>query len=76
MSATILFLGQRMRPLESIEVVGAALGFKRSTAFKRAESWPIDGELHSRRVIVPALADQLGIPYEVCIEAKEDSHDA
>lgn len=69
---TIILLGNRLRPLESIERTGAALGLKRTTAFKRAnKSWPLDGDPGERLVIVTALAEQLGIPYS--IEPVEDS---
>ena len=71
---TILLLGNRLRPLESIPRVGEALGLRRTTSFKRAKDWPLDGEPGERRVIVPALAEKLGIPYQVIAdeEAQQD----
>jgi len=69
MSTTIVLLGQRVRPLESIARVGSVLGLTRSTAFKIAEDrWPLDGDKGSRKVIVPALAKQLGIPYRCVVD--------
>ena len=61
-------LGQRIRPMETVTRVGQVLGLKKTTAFKRASSWPCDGGVGERLVIVPALARQLGIPYEVEVD--------
>lgn len=67
MSARILLLGHELRPLESIATVGDLLGVSRATAFRLAESdeWPTIGGRGARRVILPALASKLGLPYEV-----------
>jgi hypothetical protein len=62
---TLLVLGQRVRPLEPVPVVGELLGLKRGQSFRAAESWPLTGSTGARRVIVPRLLDELGIPYEV-----------
>jgi len=67
-TATILLLGQRLHALEPVTTVGAVLGLKRTTAFKAARDWPLTGDKGGRLVIVPALADKLGIPYEVVKE--------
>jgi hypothetical protein len=71
MTATILLLGQRMHALEPIATVGDVLGLKRTAAFKAAASWPLTGDKGGRLVVVPALAEQLGIPYQV--ETEEGS---
>jgi hypothetical protein len=65
MSVRILVLGRELRALESVSVVGDVLGLSRSTAFRLAESdnWPIVGRSGARRVIVPALATQLSLPW-------------
>ncbi len=71
---TLLVLGERVRTLETIPRMGLLLGYRsRTTAYKAAKSqdWPIVGEPGSQRVSVPALAQRLGIPYEVVPE-KED----
>lgn len=69
---TIHTLGAKLRPLESIPVVGALLGMKtRSSAYAAAETndWPTTNTTPNRRlVIVPVLLDRLGIPYTVEIE--------
>lgn len=67
MSARILILGCELRACESIATVGEMLGLSKSTAFRTADSeaWPTIGRHGARRVIVPALAGTLGIPYEV-----------
>jgi hypothetical protein len=62
-------LGCRVRPLERVGVLGCdvfGLG-SRATAYRLAErdAWPMAGSGASRYVIVPALLDRLGIPYEV-----------
>jgi hypothetical protein len=64
----ILLLGERVRPLESIERVGSVLELSRSTAFRRSRLWPLDGDPGSRRVVVTKLAEQLGIPYQIVRE--------
>lgn len=62
--STILLLGERVRPMETIARVGEVLGYKRTTAFKVSKHWPLHGDSGERRVIVPKLAEELGIPYE------------
>jgi len=66
-SARILILGCELHACESITTVGEMLGLSKSTAFRTADSeaWPTIGRHGARRVIVPALATTLGIPYEV-----------
>jgi hypothetical protein len=66
-SARILLLGRELRPLESIATVGDLLGVSRATAFRLADSdeWPTIGGRGARRVIMPALALKMGLPYEV-----------
>lgn len=75
MSARILLLGHELRPLESIATVGELLGVSRATAFRLADSeeWPTIGSRGARRVILPALASKLGLPYEVV--AQEEAED-
>lgn len=68
MTTRILFLGQRLAPLSPIATVGNVLGLKRTRAFQMAEAWPLTGDKGGRLVIVTALADQLGIPYEIVTE--------
>lgn len=75
MSARILLLGHELRPLESIATVGDLLGVSCATAFRLADSdqWPTIGSRGARRVILPALASKMGLPYEVV--AKEEAVD-
>jgi len=68
---TLEVLGRRVRPLEPVPVVGELLGLNRGQAFRAADSWPCTGSKGSRRVIVPRLLDELGIPYTV-EEARDD----
>jgi len=69
-SARIRLLGRELRPLEPIATVGSLLGVSRATAFRLADSdeWPTIGSRGARRVILPALASKLGLPYEVVAE--------
>jgi hypothetical protein len=62
---TIAVLGVRLRPLERIEATGAALGLSRSASYRESEHWPLTGRPTSKRVVVPRLLDDLGIPYVV-----------
>lgn len=64
---TIVILGQRLKPLDSITKVGHVLGLKRATAYNRSKAWPLDDAdgTGRRKVVVPRLAEQLGIPYEI-----------
>ncbi len=57
--------GQRLRLLSRIAEVGSALSLSRSAAYRSAPGWPLTGPEKSRRVIVPRLLDELGIPYTV-----------
>jgi hypothetical protein len=60
MSAVIL-CGHRLPALASVPEVGRALGLKsRSTAFRLSKEWPRTGQW----IIVPALAEQLGLHVE------------
>lgn len=68
---SILVLGRRLRPLERIAAVGAALGLSRSAAYRAAGGWPLTGPPTSRRVVVPRLMAELGIPY--LVEGAEDA---
>ncbi|NTW29625.1 MAG: hypothetical protein HGA39_09745 [Coriobacteriia bacterium] len=70
MTSTILILGQRLKPLDTITRVGQMLGLPQATAYRRAKLWPIDDAngTGDRMVIVPALAQQLGIPYSVEVD--------
>lgn len=72
MTTVVHILGHQLKPLETIEHVGSMLGLSRATSFRRAQSWPLDGEKGSRRVVVPALAEKLGIPYE-CVPEEAQS---
>ena len=68
MPATLLVLGQRLRPLESIATVGALLGLSRTTAYRVAvrDGWPlVDTGCGLGRVSVAALLERYGIPYTV-----------
>lgn len=65
--STILILGQELRPLEPIARMAEVLGLGRTTAFNVSDTWPLLGHKNARKVIVPALAEQLGIPYEVIV---------
>ena len=65
MGTSIVTMGVRVRPLEPVATVGALLGLSRGQAFRHAATWPTVGSAGARRVIVPALLDQLGIPFEV-----------
>ena len=75
MSARIRLLGHELRPLESIATVGDLFGLSRATAFRLADSdeWPTIGSRGARRVIMPALASKLGLPYEVVAQEDDDS---
>lgn len=75
MSARILLLGHELRALEPIATVGDLLGVSRATAFRLADSdeWPTIGSRGARRVIMPALASKLGLPYEVVTQEDDDS---
>ena len=63
--ATIVVMGARVRPLETVALVGDLLGLSRGQAFRRAGEWPTIGPAGARRVIVPALLEELGIPFEL-----------
>lgn len=71
---TIQALGRRLHALEPVPVVGQLLGLERGAAFRQAAEWPSTGPKGSRRIIVPALLDQLGIGYDV-ITDQEDEHE-
>jgi hypothetical protein len=61
----LLVLGRELRALESVPTVGELLGLSRGQAFRAASDWPCTGPTGGRRVVVPALCDQMGIPYEI-----------
>jgi hypothetical protein len=63
-SPSIIAMGVRLRPLESVPVVGELLGLRRGAAFRAAAAWPTTGEPRSRKVIVSTLMAQLGIPVQ------------
>lgn len=70
----IVVLGRRLPPLARIAEVGEVLGYgSRSAAYRAATCWPLTGPLTSRRVVVPRLLSDLGIPFAV--EAVEASGD-
>ncbi len=62
----LLVLGERLHALEPVPRVGEALGLSRGQSFRAAKSWPCTGGAGARRVIVPALLEELKIPYSVC----------
>ena len=71
-SPTIVVLGERLRALEPIPTVGAVFGLGRNEAYSAAEAqeWPtVRTSKERRKVIVPRLLNELGIPYTV--EASE-----
>lgn len=61
----VVVYGQRLPLLSRIAEVGSALSLSRSAAYRSAPGWPLTGPEKSRRVIVPRLLDELGIPYTV-----------
>ena len=66
--ASIVMLGQHLPALARIDVVGEALGLSKSSAYRAATGWPLHGNGHAKRVIVPRLLAELQIPYSVVDE--------
>ena len=62
---SVVALGRRLKPLETVAEVGELLGLSRGQAFRAAGDWPTIGSAGARRVVVPSLLARLGIPYEV-----------
>ena len=67
----LIVLGCRLHALETVPVVGEALGLSRGQSFRAATGWPCVGEPGARRVVVPRLMSDLGID---CIPDDEASH--
>lgn len=66
MSAAILHvLGRTVTATMTVAEFGELLGYSRSQAFRVADTWPMVGSRGSRRVVVPAALEALGIPYQV-----------
>lgn len=64
----VVFLGMTFPAMASIVGVAKALGYSSpTTAYRVAErdDWPVSGPVGGRKVNLIALADQLGIPYEI-----------
>lgn len=64
----VRFLGQTFPPMASIVGVAAALGYRSPTTAARVadrEDWPLYGPHGGRKVNLIALAESLGIPYEI-----------
>lgn len=73
---TVHFLGHEFPPFASIVAVAAVLGYRSPTTAGRVaerDGWPVVGKHGSRKVNLIALAEQLGIPYEVVTEHEEES---
>lgn len=76
MTTRIVFLGHEFPPFASIAAVAAVLGYRSPTTAGRVaerDGWPVVGKHGSRKVNLIALAEQLGIPYEVVTEHEEES---
>lgn len=70
-SPRIVALGVRLPALARIEPVGAMLGLTRGASYRAAADWPLTGPDTNRRVVVPRLLEELGIPY--IIEEADDA---
>ena len=64
-SPRIVALGVSLPALARIEQVGRLLGLSRGVAYRTCVDWPLVGPETNRRVVVPRLLDELGIPYEI-----------
>jgi hypothetical protein len=75
MSPTLRVLGRRVPAMMRIGSAGELIGLpSRTTAYRVAESddWPCVGPPTSRYVVMCALLDRIGIPYEVETEEADD----
>lgn len=74
-AAMLHVLGQRLRPLEPIAVMGEFFGYSRSSSYRVAErdGWPlVDVDSGRGRVSVAALLDRYQVPYTYTEEGADD----
>jgi len=70
MTSTLLVLGRRVRPIETVETCGALLGRAKSWSYRHWHAWPhIEGAEPAQILVVP-FAEMHGLPVDYDVDGE------